>query len=167
MTSRRHHYEEELYARLRRRRLFHRGDLKYVILEHLKDKPSHGYEIIRELQERFHRFYRPSPGSIYPTLQMLEEMGYLTASEQEGKRVYAITPTGSAFLEARKEHEETMKSQMDKWWNPENIEDVIDVRVQLERLMQLLKVKTRTASAESLGHVRKALSDACDEISKY
>ena len=71
----------------RKFRLFEKGDLKYVILDLLKDKPSHGYEIIRALEERFHGFYSPSAGSIYPTLQLLEDMGHVKSSEADGKKV--------------------------------------------------------------------------------
>src|SRR5229473_6224987 len=73
-----------------RERIFGKGDLKYVILDLLKDQPRHGYDIIRALEERMRRRYRPSPGSVYPTLQMLEDLGYVTSSQQEGKKVYSI-----------------------------------------------------------------------------
>jgi DNA-binding PadR family transcriptional regulator len=53
-------------------RFFEKGDLKYVILDLLKDKPRHGYEIIRALEDRFHGF-TPSAGSVYPTLQLLDD----------------------------------------------------------------------------------------------
>lgn len=79
-------------------RKFARGDLKYVILDLLKDQPRHGYDVIRALEERFHGFYSPSPGSVYPTLQLLEDQGYLSSSQQDGKRVYAITDEGRRFL---------------------------------------------------------------------
>jgi DNA-binding PadR family transcriptional regulator len=72
-------------------RLFEKGDLKYIILNHVKDKPSHGYEIIRAMEDSFHGFYTPSAGSVYPTLQMLEDMGYVKSSERDGKKVYTIT----------------------------------------------------------------------------
>ena len=79
-----------------------RGDMKYLILDVLKDGPRHGYEVISELENRF-RGYRPSPGSIYPTLQMLEEGGFVTGQEVEGKKVYTITESGLKFLAERSE----------------------------------------------------------------
>ncbi len=54
----------------RRTRMFEKGDFKYILLDLLKEKPSHGYEIIRALEDRFHGFYVPSAGSVYPTLQL-------------------------------------------------------------------------------------------------
>jgi DNA-binding PadR family transcriptional regulator len=79
-----------------------RGDMKFLLLEVLKEGPRHGYEIISELEQRF-RGYRPSPGSVYPTLQMLEEGGFVTGQEIEGKKVYTITDAGLKLLEERGE----------------------------------------------------------------
>jgi DNA-binding PadR family transcriptional regulator len=77
-----------------------RGDIKYHLLEVLKDGPRHGYEIISELEQRSGGF-RPSPGSVYPTLQMLEEVGYVTGEQIEGKKVYTITEAGLKLLKER------------------------------------------------------------------
>ncbi|HEX8736357.1 MAG TPA: PadR family transcriptional regulator [Pyrinomonadaceae bacterium] len=77
-----------------------RGDIKFHLLEILKDTPRHGYEIISELEKQSGG-YRPSPGSVYPTLQMLEEGGYLTSEQIEGKKVYTITAEGLKLLEER------------------------------------------------------------------
>jgi DNA-binding PadR family transcriptional regulator len=62
----------------------------------------HGYDLIRELEERSGGAWRPSPGSIYPTLQLLEDEGLVTSEEQDGKRVYTITDAGRAELEERR-----------------------------------------------------------------
>ena len=77
-----------------------RGDIKFHLLEILKETPRHGYEIISELEKQSGG-YRPSPGSVYPTLQMLEEGGYLTGEQIDGKKVYTITAEGLKFLEER------------------------------------------------------------------
>jgi len=78
-----------------------RGDIKFLLLDLLAEKPRHGYDLIRELETRNGGFYRPSAGSIYPTLQMLEEGGYLTSETVEGKRVYTITEAGRKLLSER------------------------------------------------------------------
>ena len=84
-------------------RLFEQGDLKYVILQLLDEKPRHGYEIIKELEERFGGAYLPSPGTVYPTLTMLEDLGYARATQEEGgKKIYEITPEGKTYLEQNK-----------------------------------------------------------------
>lgn len=82
-------------------RFFGRGDVKFALLELLQERPMHGYEMMKALAERSGGFYTPSPGSIYPTLQMLEEGGYVTSQEVEGKRVYRITDAGRALFAER------------------------------------------------------------------
>ena len=84
-----------------KRRVVRKGELKYLLLELLADEPMHGYEVIRRLEEESNGMYSPSPGSVYPTLQMLEDQGYVVSEELDGKRVYRITPEGREF---RKEH---------------------------------------------------------------
>ena len=80
-------------------RMFEQGDLKFVILQLLDDKPRHGYEIIKELEERSGGRYAPSPGTVYPTLTLLEEMGYARSeTEAGGKKVYSITVEGKKYL---------------------------------------------------------------------
>jgi len=76
--------------------------VKYLLLEILKEGPKHGYEMITELEGRF-RGYRPSAGSVYPTLQMLEEGGFVTGEQIDGKKVYTITDAGLKLLEERGE----------------------------------------------------------------
>ncbi len=87
----------------RGRQWFEAGDMKYVILELLRDKPRHGYEVMKDLGERFHGCYSPSPGSVYPTLQWLEDEGLVTAREVEGKKVYEVTDAGRAFLDEHRD----------------------------------------------------------------
>jgi len=77
--------------------------MKYVILKLLKDKPRHGYEVMKELEDQMHGCYSPSPGTVYPTLQWLEDEGLVVAREVEGKKVYEITDTGRAFLEEHRD----------------------------------------------------------------
>ena len=84
-------------------RMFEQGDLKLVILRLLDEKPRHGYEIIKEIEDRVAGAYTPSPGVIYPTLTMLEELGHVVAAPGEGPRKsFAITPEGQAYLEANR-----------------------------------------------------------------
>jgi DNA-binding PadR family transcriptional regulator len=160
------YHNHHLHHEPRRGRPFQRGDFKYIILRHLSEKPSYGYELIRALQERSHNFYVPSPGSVYPTLQMLEEMGYVTSGDLEGKRVYTITEEGRAFLEEGKESADRIDSRIDNWWNPENINDLKKTMSELGKLAGLLREKARTADTEKLKRMRKALSRAFKEISK-
>src|SRR5580658_8507214 len=77
-----------------------RGDMKYRILELLAERPRHGYDVIRDLEER-NEGYRASAGSVYPTLQLLEDGGFVTSEISEGKRVYTITDAGRELLAQR------------------------------------------------------------------
>jgi DNA-binding PadR family transcriptional regulator len=86
-------------GRWRGGRMFEQGDLRYVVLRLLEEKPRHGYEIIKALEERFGCAYAPSPGAVYPTLQLLEDLGYArVVPGEEGKKVYEITDAGRAHL---------------------------------------------------------------------
>jgi DNA-binding PadR family transcriptional regulator len=82
----------------RRTQIFESGDMKFVILRLLREQPRHGYEIIKALEEKLGGCYTPSAGTIYPTLQLLEDQGYVRAVETDGRRVYHITAAGERFL---------------------------------------------------------------------
>lgn len=84
-------------------RFFGRGDVKFALLALLRERPMYGYEMIKALEDQSGGFYSPSPGSIYPTLQMLEERNMVSVQEVEGKKVYSITDAGRALLQ---EHQE-------------------------------------------------------------
>jgi DNA-binding PadR family transcriptional regulator len=85
------------------------------LLELLQERPMHGYEMIKTLQERTGGRYAASPGSVYPTLQMLEDRGFVRVSPSDGKKVYSITDDGRAFLaEGRGEHHH----EHDFWHGP-------------------------------------------------
>ena len=77
------------------------GDLRLLVLQLLQEKPRHGYEIIKAIEERLGGAYSPSPGVVYPTLTLLEELGHAAVAASEGaKKLYAATPDGSAWLAA-------------------------------------------------------------------
>jgi DNA-binding PadR family transcriptional regulator len=80
-----------------------RGEVRSAILSLLAEEPKHGYQIIQDLAERTGGVWRPSPGSIYPTLQLLEDEGLVRAVETEGKKVYHLTDAGRAQAEAMEE----------------------------------------------------------------
>ncbi len=78
------------------------ASLRLVVLALISERPRHGYEIIKEIEDRVAGTYSPSPGVIYPTLTMLEELGHATVAETDGKKLYTITPDGTTYLEANK-----------------------------------------------------------------
>ena len=83
-----------------RRRFFGQGDVRLIILKLISEKPSHGYEIIKAIEERLGGAYSPSPGIVYPALTLLEEQGLIRVETTDGPRkLYAITPEGETELE--------------------------------------------------------------------
>lgn len=157
-------YDRERFWRgSRRSSSFQKGDLKYVILELIKDTPRHGYDIIRELEEQSHGMYKPSPGVIYPTLQMLEEMGHAVSTEQEGKRVYAITAAGREFLE-KKNVASDVRSQMKRRWSFKNIGKTMMVMKEYHALEDLMHRVIRGQDADKLQKIRDILIQAYDDI---
>lgn len=87
-----------------RRRMFDGGELRLVLLKLIADEPRHGYDLIRHIEELTGGSYAPSPGVIYPTLTMLDDMGQIEAQQSEGaKKLFAITDAGRAELEANSE----------------------------------------------------------------
>jgi DNA-binding PadR family transcriptional regulator len=118
----------------RRERPFERGDLKYVILELLKDQPRHGYDIIRALEDRMRGRYRPSPGSVYPTLQMLEDLGYVSSSQQDGKRIYAITDAGRQYLSEQQTTVDDIRARVSAGWEAASRPEMADLMHELRQL---------------------------------
>jgi DNA-binding PadR family transcriptional regulator len=96
-------------------RFFEQGDLRLVILQMLAQQPRHGYELIKEIEDRLGGAYSPSPGVVYPTLTLLEELGYATVQQEAGpKKLYTITPEGEAFLEQNKAKAEALFARIDQ-----------------------------------------------------
>ncbi len=82
-------------------RRMRRGDVRGEVLGALLEGPAHGYEVIRRMEQRSGGLWRPSPGSVYPTLQMLEDAGMVRATDQDGRRTYELTDEGRAEAESR------------------------------------------------------------------
>lgn len=145
-------------------RWFQKGHLKYVILDLVTDKPRYGYEVIRALQERSHGFYTPSPGTVYPTLQMLEEMGYVSSDQQDDKKVYTITEEGRRFLDKQRDFAEKIRSQMRDWWNPDNMKEIRQTMREFGGLGRLVSRQARRASTAHMQRIREIISRAYNEI---
>ena len=94
-------------------RFFAHGDLRLVILHLIAEKPRHGYELIKAIEEQVAGAYSPSPGVIYPTLTLLEELGYVTVSTGDGaKKLHEITAEGRAFLDANRRAVDALFARM-------------------------------------------------------
>jgi len=97
-----------------RGRVFGPGDLRLLLLALIEDKRRHGYELIKELEEKFGGAYAPSPGSVYPTLTLLEELGHVRSTTSEGtKRLYEITAEGRRYLRENESALTSVKKRME------------------------------------------------------
>jgi DNA-binding PadR family transcriptional regulator len=154
----------DLHDIKRRDRMVERGDFKYLILDLLKDKPAHGYEIIRALEERFHGFYSPSAGSVYPTLQMLEDLGYVTSGETSGKKVYTITDEGNKYLVEQKDCVDHIKFRMADFWNVADRREIHDIVHELRGLGQTVVHRARDLNSDQWARIRDVVHKASQEI---
>ncbi len=150
-------------------RMFQKGDFKYLILDLLKEKPRHGYEIIRELEGKFHGFYSPSPGTVYPTLQYLEDMGYVTSREQDGKKIYTVSEAGLKFLEEQSDTVDDIRDQMrSHWrgWTAELGEQFREVMLEYGEMGRLLGRRVRRMNTDKLRRIGEVLKTAYSEIER-
>lgn len=100
-------------------RVFGHGGLRLVLLQLIADKPRHGYELIKEIGDRLGGSYSPSPGVIYPTLTLLEELGYTTMAESAGgRKLYSITEAGIAHLADNRPATDAMLARMQEASSP-------------------------------------------------
>jgi DNA-binding PadR family transcriptional regulator len=151
----------------RRARLFEKGDLKYIILDLLKDKPAHGYEIIRALEDACGGFYSPSAGSVYPTLQLLEDMGFVKSSESDGRKIYTILEEGRGFLAERQETVNKIKGHI-HGWGLNNRDEFRETMHNMRELVRLIAIRMRLRAHRlepgTLTRINSILSNAYRDI---
>ncbi|MBI4884481.1 MAG: PadR family transcriptional regulator [Actinobacteria bacterium] len=123
-----------------------RGDIRVALLSGLDEAPAHGYELIQRLSDRTGGRWKPSPGSVYPTLQLLEDAGFVSASQQDAKRVYAITDAGRAELQAKM----AAAGGSPPWMNSESTGSHDDLRKAVAQLMIAAK---QVGMADNQAHI--------------
>ena len=150
----------------RRGKWFGSGDMKYVILKLLKEKPMHGYEVMKELEQHTHGCYKPSPGTVYPTLQWLEDEGLVRSEEVEGKKVYSITDAGRKFLEENKSTVEDIFDRVDETIDSLLSDPMPEVTRQVGRLVsQIYRTTWRVrGDAGKLKEVTDILNRAAEDL---
>ncbi len=141
------------------RKRHRRGDIKFILLELIKEQPRHGYELIKVLEERYGGFYRPSPGTIYPTLQLLEDEGNLISETVDGKRVYKITSAGETLLEQHKQDIGDERFGFGMRGEP-NWQDRSDLRHSAMALLETLMQAGRYGSPEQVKAIQELLTKA-------
>lgn len=145
---------------------FGHGGLRLVILKLLSDKPSHGYELIKAIEDRSNGAYSPSPGVIYPTLSWLEDEGFITVDAgEDGRKMAHITDAGRAFLEEKAEAVDSLFSAMDDADTGEH--GARGDYAQLFRAMHNLggALKTRSMKLMAKADI-EAIVDMIDELAK-
>jgi DNA-binding PadR family transcriptional regulator len=147
-------------------RMFEQGDLKYVILQLLSEKPRHGYEVIKALEERLGGTYSPSPGAVYPTLTMLEDMGYARETTGDaGKKVYEITDEGRAYLEQNKGAVDEIFDRISDFATSFFGPPMVEVHQAFKNVARATyATATRLKDPEKLRQIREALDRAVAEI---
>jgi DNA-binding PadR family transcriptional regulator len=149
----------------RRGRMFEQGALRLVTLRLLEEKPRHGYEIIKAVEETFGGAYSPSPGIVYPTLTLLEETGYArVVSEEGGKKLYEITDEGRAHLAENKAFADGVFARMEQFKRAFGG----GPPPQIIRAMENLKMagRLRLQKGELTETQIAAIADALDEAAK-
>ena len=119
------------------------GDLQLLVLALLAEKPRHGYEIIKALEERSKGFYTPSPGMVYPALTYLEEIGYATVGADGSRKLYNITPSGQAQLDENRGVVDSMFAQFER------------VGEKMERMRRAFSSDENASDSEDLGSGRR------------
>jgi DNA-binding PadR family transcriptional regulator len=145
------------------RRFFEQGDLRIVILALIAEKPRHGYELIKDIEERFGGAYAPSPGVVYPLLTMLEELGQVSLESSEGgKKLYAITEDGRAALAERKQDADGLFARMDAVRERFGASRSPQIQRATENLRMALRLRLErgNVSDESAQKIAEAI-DAC------
>jgi DNA-binding PadR family transcriptional regulator len=147
-------------------RMFDQGHLKFVILRLLAEKPRHGYEIIKEIEDRFGGMYSPSPGTVYPTLTLLEDLGYARALPEEGgKKIYEITDEGRAHLAENQPLIDDIFSRIEEFAQSIFGEPMMEVNRGLKKVAQTIYGSKRSSrSAEQLRKIKEILDRAAGEI---
>jgi DNA-binding PadR family transcriptional regulator len=143
-----------------RQRFFEAGEIRLAILSLLAEGPKHGYQLMKEMSERSGGTYRASAGSVYPTLQQLEDEGLVEKEKQEGRRVYRLTELGRSELASDPEGVDRIwqrAGQFEDWGRPETIAIFPWVGA-------LVQASVRAALRGHADRVRKILDKAKDEL---
>jgi DNA-binding PadR family transcriptional regulator len=152
----------------RRRRVFDSGELRLVLLKLIADQPRHGYDLIRAIEELTGGSYVPSPGIVYPTLTLLQDMGQIEEAAPGGARKqFAVTAEGSEHLTARKPEVEALFARLSQLATAHKRTDGGPIRRAMENLRAVLMNRLdRDVETETLHAVAAILDDAAQKIER-
>ena len=163
----RHGHDDE--GRGRRRRMFDSGELRLVLLRLIADEPRHGYDLIRRIEELTGGAYAPSPGVIYPTLTLLDDMGQIAAADSEGaKKLFAITPEGQAELDANAALVDELLARLAEVGDEQQRTDSASVRRAMGNLRAVLmnRLRDRELDEATLHEIVARIDEAAQKIER-
>jgi DNA-binding PadR family transcriptional regulator len=161
--------EEEPRGHHGRGRSFEYGKLRLVVLQLLGQKPSHGYQLIKAIEDKTGGAYAPSPGVVYPTLALLEDLGYIAAgAEDDNRKLYKITAAGRKYLLENKDAVEQVNGRLSDAAaarGPGEAPQIIRAMHNLKMALRL-KVGDNALSAAQIQAVAAALDAAAATIER-
>jgi len=144
-----------------RERLLGQGDLRPLILHLINEKPRHGYEIIKAIEELAGGAYAPSPGVIYPTLTLLEEIGQIAGTSEGARKSYALTDEGRGALKAGQEAVQVILARIAA---SQPREAALPVMRAMENLRLALRLKLAAGTAKA--EIVRKIADKLDEVTR-
>jgi DNA-binding PadR family transcriptional regulator len=147
-------------------RFFESGDLRYVILHLINDTPRHGYEIIKLIENQMAGAHSPSPGIIYPTLTMLEEMGMAAVTAEGTRKLYSITEQGRRELEANRTATDAILQRMDQAGERHTRDNSSPIVRAIENLKMVLQMRGHEWSQEQVAAVTDIIDNAARQIER-
>ncbi len=151
-----------------RRRVFDPGELKLVLLKLIEENPRHGYDLIRDIEERTGGAYAPSPGVIYPTLTLLDDMGLIEATAEGNKKQFAITDAGRAELISRADEVGVLFERLAEMGAMRAKTDGAPIRRAMGNLRAVLqnRLSSDDVTAETLHDVAALIDEAAQKIER-
>ncbi|WP_265571376.1 PadR family transcriptional regulator [Sphingomicrobium nitratireducens] len=152
-----------------RRRMFDSGELRLVLLALIAEEPRHGYDLIRALEEKTGGGYSPSPGTVYPTLTLLEEMGFIEEAKAKGKKKpFAITDDGTAYLEAKADDVARLMERLERHGEHRERAGSQPIKASIKHLMTAFwqKISQDGADEETIAEIARILDKAARKIEK-
>jgi len=147
-------------------RFFDSGDLRYVILHLISDTPRHGYEIIKLIESRMSGAHSPSPGIVYPTLTLLEEMGLAAVTVEGPRKLYTITDEGKRELEANRAATEAILQRIQQAGERHARDWPGPIMRSMENLKMVLRMRGGQWSSEQLAAVTDLIDNAAKQIER-
>ena len=153
----------------RSRRMFDGGELRLVLLKLIADEPRHGYDLIRQIEELTGGAYAPSPGVVYPTITLLDDMGLIEVQQSEGaKKLFAVTDAGTAELAANAEQVAALIARLTSIGEERQKTDATSIRRAMGNLREVLvnRLNSGEVDDEVLNRVVALLDEAAQKIER-